>query len=153
MCQPSAITDNNMPPSAILGTYQHFRNFIMKTIYSGDYLVFPLMIIRSTFKWFYYILLKWFVELREDSYTSLDCELVERVCDDILLLPRSVVLSYLEEPMVKASCYRSLQSLVATDEVCRRWWLKLHARERVVKYHLIPITFSELNPQQPIDKP
>ena len=41
MCQPSAITDNNMPPSAILGTYHHFRNFIIKTIYSGDYLVFP----------------------------------------------------------------------------------------------------------------
>ena len=79
MCQPSAITDNNKPPSAVLGTYHHFGNFIIKTIYWDDYLVFPLMIIRSTFKWFYYILLKWFVELRADSYASLNCELVERV--------------------------------------------------------------------------
>ena len=104
--------NKNMPPSAILGPCHHFRNFIIKTIYSGNYLVFPMTIIRSTSKWYYYILLKWFVELRTYPYTSLNCKLVERV----LLwysphIPRSVVLSHLVEPMVKASCYRGLQSL------------------------------------------
>ena len=79
MCQARAITCKNMPPSAILGTCHHFRNFNIKTIYSSNYLVFPLTIIRSTSKWFYYILLKWFVELCTNPYASLDCKFVERV--------------------------------------------------------------------------
>ena len=79
MCQPSAIADNNMPPSAILGTYHHFRTsswkqFTQAIIWFSLWLLSGLPSSDSTT-----FCLNDLLNCVQTAYTLLDCELVKRV--------------------------------------------------------------------------